>query len=97
MKLQNEDLVKAVELSGGSVLAASAAKAEHSRRDGAFLLVGHEGQDRAALPSILRQLPFVTAAILAVRPGLPNSYCALLQHRRRGDLHVKPGATVGMW
>ena len=84
MHLQDQDLVKAVELSGGSVLATSAARAEHSRRDGAFLLV-KQGSQRAALPSVLRQLPFTTAALLAVRVSI------------YGYINVKPCSIRPWW
>ncbi len=72
-------------------MAVSAAEAEHSRLDGAFLLAEHEGQDRAALPSSLRQLPFTTAALLAVRfEFVSRAWVALLLRARSKYMYARP-------
>jgi len=66
---QDPDQAMAVEVSGGSAVAASAAGPELSRREGAFLVLYDEAsadRDRPALPAHLRRLPYTTAPLLAV-------------------------------
>ena len=67
---RDPDLATAVKLAGAIAVAASAAGPEISRREGAFLVLRDDSradQDKAALPTRLRRLPYTTALLLVVR------------------------------